>query len=136
MTAPLGVFNELYGSEMTIGRALLISLVGFALVFMILGVIALFVKGQGSIFDLLEAKRKKKQAAALTGAPAAESDPASAAPAAAGTPLPETESQGQLTLIDVSEEEAVLIMAIVANRAGVPLNRLQFHSIKLLEEVK
>ena len=135
MTAPLGVFNELYGSEMTIGRALLISLVGFALVFVILGVIALFVKGQGSIFDLLEAKRKKKQAAALTNAPAA-ADPASAAPAAAGTPLPETESQGQLTLIDVSEEEAVLIMAIVANRAGVPLNRLQFHSIKLLEEVK
>lgn len=136
MTAPLGVFNELYGSEMTIGRALLISLVGFALVFVILGVISLFVKGQGSIFDLLEAKRKKKQAAALTGAPAAESGPAPAAPAAAGTPLPETESQGQLTLIDVSEEEAVLIMAIVANRAGVPLNRLQFHSIKLLEEVK
>ncbi len=135
MTVPLGVFNELYGSEMTIGRALLISLVGFALVFVILGVIALFVKGQGSIFDLLEAKRKKKQAAALTNAPAA-ADPASAAPAAAGTPLPETESQGQLTLIDVSEEEAVLIMAIVANRAGVPLNRLQFHSIKLLEEVK
>ena len=64
MTVPLGVFNELYGSEMTIGRALLISLVGFALVFVILGVIALFVKGQGSIFDLLEAKRKKKQAAA------------------------------------------------------------------------
>ena len=136
MTAPLGVFNELYGSQMTIGRALLISLVGFALVFMILGVIALFVKGQGSIFDLLEAKRKKKQAAALkaaTDAPAPEPAPA---PVAAGNPLPENESQGQLTLIDVSEEEAVLIMAIVANRAGVPLNRLQFHSIKCLEEVK
>ncbi|MBR5411040.1 MAG: OadG family protein [Clostridia bacterium] len=130
MALPLGVFSELYGDEMTIGRALLIAVVGFLLVFAILGVIALFVKGQGWLFDSAEAKKKKKQAAALAAAPA----PAPEGPAApAGEPLPESVSQGSLTLIDVSEEEAAMIMAIVAHESGIPLNRLEFRSIKCLE---
>ena len=35
---------------------------------------------------------------------------------------------------DVSEADAAVIMAIVAHQSGVPLNRLAFHSIKLIKE--
>ncbi|MFY9198313.1 MAG: OadG family protein [Acutalibacteraceae bacterium] len=49
-------------------------------------------------------------------------------------PLPETQSRGEIDLIDVSQEDAAVIMAIVSNKSGIPLNRLVFNSIKLLEE--
>ena len=39
-----------------------------------------------------------------------------------------------LKLIDVTEEEAAVIMAVVSHRSGVPLNRLQFNSIKCVSE--
>ena len=49
----LGVFENLYGvgAEMTLGRTLLISAVGFLLVFLILGLLALFVKAQGGVLE-------------------------------------------------------------------------------------
>lgn len=49
-------------------------------------------------------------------------------------PLPETQSRGKIDIINVSEEDAAVIMAIVSNKSGIPLNRLVFNSIKLLEE--
>ena len=36
----------------------------------------------------------------------------------------------KLKLIDVTEEEAAVVMAVVSHRSGIPLNRLQFNSIK------
>lgn len=49
-------------------------------------------------------------------------------------PLPETQSRGNIDLINVSQEDAAVIMAIVSNTSGIPLNRLVFNSIKLLED--
>ena len=127
MIGYLGVFSEIYGpgAEMTVGRALLISLVGFSIVFLILGVIALFVKAMGAAFDAAAKKRA-----------AAQKLPAQPAPAAppAGAPLPDGVSQGTLVLEDVTEEEAAVVMAVTAHRTGIPLNRLQFRSIKLIKE--
>ena len=124
----LGIYNSLYGdTPITAGRALLIAAVGFALVFAVLGLIALFVKAMGSGFD---AAAKKKRAKAFTQTPASP-----AAPAADNQPaLPENESAGQLVLTDVTQEEAAMIMAIVSHKSGIPLNRLQFNSIRLLED--
>lgn len=123
MLYSLGVFTDIYGvgAEMTIGRALMISLVGFLLVFMILSIIALFVKAQGTVFDRISDKKAVPQT------------PPTPAPLSL---LPENESQGHLKLTNVSEEEAVLIMAIIARDSGIPLNKLQFNSIRLLEETK
>ena len=50
--------------------------------------------------------------------------------AAAGTPLPGTQSQGTLELDGVDEPTAAVIMAIVSDESGIPLNRLLFKSIK------
>ena len=122
----LGIYNSLYGdTPITVGRALLIAAVGFLIVFAVLGLIALFVKAMGKTFDA--AAKKKTANAPLP--PAANTPSEAPAPA-----LPENESAGQLVLTDVTEEEAALIMAIVSHRSGVPLNRLQFNSIRLLED--
>ena len=51
-----------------------------------------------------------------------------------GTPLPATQSEGELLLVKTDEPTAAVIMAIVSNQSKIPLNRLSFKSIKLCEE--
>lgn len=48
--------------------------------------------------------------------------------------LPSAVSQGTLDLIGTDEKTAAVIMAIVSNKSGIPLNRLSFKSIKLMED--
>ena len=43
-------------------------------------------------------------------------------------------SQGTIDLVNVDEKTAAIIMAIVSDKSGIPLNRLSFKSIKLVEE--
>ena len=66
-------------------------------------------------------------------APAAPPAPA-AAPAAAPAPVktaaPAPGSAGEVKLFNVSDKEAAMLMAIVANKLGKPLNELRFKSIK------
>ena len=62
--------------------------------------------------------------------------PGNARAAAAGTPLPANQSIGDLTLINTTEEEAAVIMAITSSKSGIPLNRLKFNTIKLMEDNK
>ena len=45
----------------------------------------------------------------------------------------EAVSAGALTLKDVDEAAAAMIMAIVADESGIPLERLVFRSIKLVK---
>jgi Na+-transporting methylmalonyl-CoA/oxaloacetate decarboxylase gamma subunit len=119
----LGIFTDIYGSldAMTLPRALLISLVGFITVMVVLGVIALFIKLIAYFFSLADKKAKKN-------APA-ESDANSA-------PLPTNESQGSLKLENVDEQTAAVVMALVSHKSGIPLNRLEFKSIRLMEDKK
>ena len=122
----MGVFEKIYGAgaEMTLSRAALISAVGILIVFLILGVLSVFVKAMGFGFDRLHEKRKAGLAAAAPkAAPLPPKKPESA-------PLPADTSAGTLQLIDVTEEEAAVVMAVVSHRSGIPLNRLQFNSIK------
>ncbi len=128
----LGVFENIYGAgaTMDMGQTLLISAIGFGVVFLVLGFLAIFVFGMGKVFDVLGKKKEVKTEKAAT-APVVK-----AAPAAAGTPLPENQSIGDLTLINTTEEEAAVIMAITSNKSGIPLNRLKFNTIKLMEDNK
>ena len=122
----LGIFNQIYGSgdAMTISKALLVALVGFCTVIIILAVIALFIKFIAYIFSLIA---KKKVASAP--APAA---PVKHAPAV-NTPVAAT-MRGQVKLIDVDEPTAAVIMALVSHNSGIPLEKLDFKSIKPLED--
>ena len=127
----LGIFTNIYGSydAMDIPKALLVSLVGFLTVISILAVIALFIKLIALIFSLIEKKSATKVSPVIT---AVEHN--SPAPASTGTPLPETESQGELELIGVDEPTAAMLMALVSYKTEIPLNRLAFKSIKLVED--
>ena len=51
-----------------------------------------------------------------------------------GTPLADGNSAGKLDLVDVDESTAAVIMAIVSDQSGIPLNRLNFKSIKKVED--
>ena len=120
----LGVFEKVFtDGEMTTGRSLLISLIGFIIVFAVLGVIALFVKAMGAFFDAKNKNAKPETENSVAAAPVAPAAPA--APAYTG---PE--------LVGVEEPEAAVIMALVSDKSGIPLNRLKFNSIKFKEEIK
>lgn len=121
----LGIFSDIYGSNdaMTNSKAVLISVIGFITVLIILGFIALFIKLVAFLFSLAE----KKNETAVSATAVQTSD---------GTPLPDTQSQGELKLINTDEPTAAVIMALVSHQSGIPLNRLEFKSIKLMEDDK
>ena len=96
-----------------------IALLGYAVVFFGLILLMAVVIAMGKIFTAKDAK-----AAAAAPAPAA----APAAPAVEAPKAPG--SAGQLKLHDVEPKTAAMIMAIVADKMGKPLNELRFISIK------
>ena len=96
-----------------------IALLGYAVVFFGLILLMCVVTVMGKIFTAKDAK-----AAAAAPAPAA-------APAASAVEAPKAPgSAGQLKLHDVEPKTAAMIMAIVADKMGKPLNELRFISIK------
>ena len=100
---------------------LIVALGGYGMVFA--GLIALMavVIIVGKLFS---AKKAAKKAEAVEAAPAEAAEAAEVAPAVApGT-------AGQLKLHDVSPKTAAMLMAIVADKMGKPLNELRFISIK------
>ena len=106
--------------------ALQVSLFGILMVFLLLIILAVLIMIISRVVRLgenLAGKKGKKNAASDEPAPVQQS-------AAAGTPLRGTQSQGTLELDGVDEPTAAVIMAIVSDESGIPLNRLLFKSIK------
>ena len=104
--------------------AAIVAVLGYAVVFfgliLLMGVIIIM----GKAFMAKDAKAAAKAAAAkeiLATVPVAAA--AAESPAAPGT-------AGQLKLHDVEPKTAAMIMAIVADKMGKPLNELRFISIK------
>ena len=112
------VANELGLSHLNIGEAGLYALLGYAVVFLGLILLMLVVTAIGKIF-IAKAAKEAKAAPAPVAAPAPEV-PKATAPGAAG----------ELKLYNVEPKTAAMIMAIVANKMGKPLNELRFKSIK------
>ena len=107
--------------------AAVVALLGYAVVFFGLILLMGVITAMGKIFIAAEKKAAAKTAAAKDAVAAA---PVVAAPAAAPAPVPAPGSAGQLKLYDVEPKTAAMIMAIVANKMGKPLNELRFISIK------
>ena len=108
------------GEKIGIGEAAITALLGYVVVFVGLALLMFVVIIMGKI---MVASKAKKTAAA----PAPAAAPA-AAPVPEGKPAPG--SAGQLKLYDTPDRDAAMIMAIVANKMGKPLNELRFKSIK------
>ena len=83
------------------------------------------------LYSLYAKIRDGKKAAKSAPVPVKD-DPAT--PAAIKTAAPAGVSNGELDLIETDEKTAAVIMAIVSNQSGIPLNRLSFKSIRLMED--
>ena len=107
--------------KISIGTAALIVVLGMAVVFFGLILLMFVTKIAGAIIN-------RKNTAAPAAAPAA----ASAAPAVPNAPAPG--SAGKIALHDVPDKTAAMLMAIVADKTGKPLNQLRFLSIREIKD--
>ena len=106
--------------DISVGTAGLVALLGYAVVF--IGLIALMAVIM--IVGKIMAAKKTAPAAAPAAATAAPAPAPKAAPALA------TGTAGECKLYNVGDREAAMLMAIVANKLGKPLNTLRFKSMK------
>ena len=106
--------------NISIGTAGLVALLGYCVVFV--GLIALMVVVM-IMGKIMVAKKSKAAAPAPAAAPAAAPAPKAAPALAAGT-------AGECKLFNVGDREAAMLMAIVADKMGKPLNTLRFKSMK------
>ena len=111
--------------DLSIGTAGLVALLGYCVVFFGLVLLMAVIIVMGKIFI---AKDKKKAVLADAAKAAVAAAPAAAAPATAPATAPG--SAGKLKLYDVEPKTAAMLMAIVADTMGKPLNELRFISIK------
>ena len=108
-----------------IGEAGVYALLGWGMVFFGLILLMIVVMIMGKVFTAKKEKPAEKTApaAAESTAPAAPVE----APVAPGT-------AGQLKTYDVPPKTCAMLMAIVADKMGKPLNELRFISIKEVKE--
>jgi Na+-transporting methylmalonyl-CoA/oxaloacetate decarboxylase gamma subunit len=106
--------------------AAIVALLGYAVVFFGLILLMIVIICMGKVFIAKDKKAADKAAAAK----ASVSNPAPAAAPVAAEPVYAPGTAGQLKLYDVEPKTAAMIMAIVANKMGKPLNELRFISIK------
>ena len=101
--------------NLSIPTAGITALLGYLVVFFGLVLLMLVIMLIGKIMV-----RKSKKAAAQTVEATAEPAPAAEAPGTAG----------ELKLYDTDPRDAAMVMAIIADTLGKPLNQLRFISIK------
>ena len=109
-------------SDISIGEAGVYALLGYVVVFFGLILLMAVVIALGKYFAAQDAKLSAASAAAAKAT-------APAAPAAAPKAVAPG-SAGELKLYDVEPKTAAMLMAIVADKMGKPLNELRFKSIK------
>ncbi|MBO5681289.1 MAG: hypothetical protein J6T08_06200 [Lentisphaeria bacterium] len=114
--------------SLTMPETLLVAVAGILVVIAELALITVLILGISKILRSLESKLsggsiEVTEVKATPVAPAAA--PAPAAPAAA--PVAYAPS---VQLVDVDEPTAAVVMALVSNQTGIPLERLWFKSIK------
>ena len=107
--------------------AAVVALLGYAVVFFGLILLMCVVMVMGKAFMAKDKKAAAKTAAAKE---AVASAPVAAPAAAPVAEVPAPGTAGKLKLYDVNPKTAAMIMAIVADKMGKPLNELRFISIK------
>ena len=108
------------GHMLAFGDNVLTAILGYAVVFLGLMMLMAIVYIMGAIFKAKAAKAKAAEPVKAVPAPGVVPIERATAPGTAG----------EVKLFDVPDKEAAMIMAIVANQMGKPLNELRFKSIK------
>ena len=109
--------------DISIGNAAIVALMGYLVVFFGIVLLMCVITVMGKIFVAKANKAKAAVPAPAAAAPVTVTPVVAAAPEAPGT-------AGALKLHDVPPKTAAMLMAIVANQMGKPLNELRFISIK------
>ena len=109
-------------SDISVGEAGVYALLGYAVVFFGIVLLMIVITALGKYFASKDTKLATKAASAAQAA-------APVAPAAAPKAVAPG-SAGELKLHDVEPKTAAMLMAIVADKMGKPLNELRFISIK------
>ncbi|MBR2992477.1 MAG: OadG family protein [Clostridiales bacterium] len=112
------------GQHLSTGEMFMNAGIVILVVFGVLLLMYILISLSGKIIQAISNIGKKEEPA--------KAAPAAAAPAAAASE--EEFSSGTLKLKDCDEKTAAMIMAIVADDTGIPLNELVFKSIKLVEK--
>ena len=107
--------------NISIANAGIVALLGYGVVFFGLILLMCVITILGKSFQAADVKAKAAAPAAATPA---------AAPAAPVSAEPAPGSAGKLKLHDVEPKTAAMLMAIVADKMGKPINELRFISIK------
>ena len=108
-------FSSYAHASVSFGDGVLDSVLGIAVVFFGLICLMYVIKLMGAIMT-----RKKPAAAPAAPAAPVKAEPVKLAPGSAG----------ECKLYDTPDRDAAMIMAIVADEMGVPLNELRFISIR------
>lgn len=106
------------GSLMGFGDAMIVAVMGYIITFV--GIILLI--GLVVVVNKIMMRMQEKSKVAA--------DVEKSAPAPVKKAAPAPGSAGQVKLYNVSDKDAAMLMAIVANKMGKPLNELRFISIK------
>ena len=115
------------GQKLTTAEMFMNAGIVILVVFGVLLLMYILISLSGKIIQAITGIGKKAEP--VKAAPAAP-----AAPAVAAAVAGEEFSSGTLKLKDCDEKTAAMIMAIVADDTGIPLNELVFKSIKLVEK--
>ena len=107
-------------AEITIGSAVTVAVLGYAVVFFGLILLMIVIMALGKVMT----SRASAQAEAETAVK--ETAPVHKEPAPG--------SAGQIKLYDTDPKDAAMIMAIVADSLGKPINELRFLSIREVKE--
>ena len=115
------------GQHLSTAEMLMDAGIVILVVFVVLLLMYILISISGKIIQAIAKIGSKEEPAKAPAAPAA-------APAAAAAASEEVFSSGSLKLKNCDEKTAAMIMAIVADDSGIPLEELVFKSIKLVEK--
>ena len=116
--------------NISIANAAIVALLGYAVVFFGLILLMTVLIIMGKAFTAKDKKAAEAAAAAKVNLATGAAASAPVAAPAPGTSEPAPGTAGQLKLYDTNPKTAAMIMAIVADKMGKPLNELRFISIK------
>ena len=123
MGAVIDAGRVFLSAEVSVPDALILSVLGFAMVFVVLVILILVIKVISGATQKIGTNNSAEAAIGVI-------LPASQASA------PAVGSSGEVNLHSVSDKTAALLMAIVADEMKTPLNELRFISIKELGDTK
>ena len=118
------------GQHLTTAEMFMNAGIVILVVFGVLLLMYILISISGKIIQAVTSAGKKENEAPAKAAPATPAPAAAPAAPASG----EVFSSGSLKLKNCDEKTAAMIMAIVADDTGIPLNELVFKSIKLVEK--